>query len=141
MVDNHNDTEYFPELSKTLKIMKLLDQMPTHLIEMFGISKVALSYIFLDDPNSPVPLPTLQPNLIWSLENSITMDKLVAYTPHTGPEYEADNAQVYNLLANSLEGTITMTSITRHKRQRDVRSAYLDLFTQNTGSAKWEKTA
>ena len=32
MVDNHNDPEYLPELSKTFTIMKLLYQMPTHLI-------------------------------------------------------------------------------------------------------------
>ena len=32
MVDKHNDPEYLPELSKTFTIMKILDQMPTHLI-------------------------------------------------------------------------------------------------------------
>ena len=31
MVDNHNDPELLPELSNNFTIMKLLDQMPTHL--------------------------------------------------------------------------------------------------------------
>ena len=68
------------------------------------------------------------------------MDKLVAYTPHTGPSYEADNTQVYNLLDKSLAGTNAMTSITRHQRRRDGSLAYLDLVTHNMGSANWEKT-
>ena len=41
VVDNHNDPESFPELSKTFTIM-----IPTHLIEMLNVSKVALSYVF-----------------------------------------------------------------------------------------------
>ena len=65
--------------------MKLLDQMPTHLREILGVSKVALSYVVRDDLTSLVPLPPFQLNLIWSLENSSMMDELVAYTPHTGP--------------------------------------------------------
>ena len=85
MVNNHNDTEPLPELSSTFTIMKLLDQMPTHLREILGVSKVALYYVVRDDLTSPVPLTPLQPNLIWSLENSSMMDELVAYTPHTGP--------------------------------------------------------
>ena len=68
------------------------------------------------------------------------MDELVAYTPHTGPSYEPDNAQVYNLLSNSLVGTNVMNSITRHQRRRYGRSAYLDLVTHNMGSENWENT-
>ena len=68
------------------------------------------------------------------------MDELVAYTPHTGPSYEEDNVQVYNLLAKSLARTNDMTSITSHHRRRYGRSAYLDLVTYNMGSEKWENT-
>ena len=102
--------------------MKLLDQMPTHLRYMVGVLKVALSYVVQYDPTSPVTLPPLHPNLILSLENYSMMDELVTYTPHTGPPYEADNVQVYNLLAKALAATNAMNSITRHQRQRDVRS-------------------
>ena len=66
-VVNHNGTEPLTELSKKLTILKLLDQMPTNLREMLGVSKVMLSYVVQDDPNSPVPLLPLQPSLIWSL--------------------------------------------------------------------------
>ena len=49
MVEKHTDPESLPELSKTFTIMNLLDNMPTHLREMLGVSKVALSYFFRDD--------------------------------------------------------------------------------------------
>ena len=120
MVENHNDPESFPELSKTFTIMKLPYQMPNDLREMLGLSKVALSYVVRYSSTSPVLLPSLNPNLIWSLEKSCVVDELVAYMPNIGPSYEADNAQVYNLLAKSLSGTNSMTSITRHQRWRDV---------------------
>ena len=68
------------------------------------------------------------------------MDELVAYTPHTGPSYEADNAQLYNLLAKALTGTNDLTSIIRHQRRRDGRLVYLDLVTHGMGSSKWENT-
>ena len=139
MVDNHNYLEYLPELSKTLTIMELLDQIPTHLRETLVVLKVVLSYVVRVDPTSPVPLPPLQPNLIWSLKKSIMMDELVAYTPHKGPSYEEDNAQVYNLLAKALAGTNNTTLITRHHRWRNRRSAYLELVTNNMGSEKWKK--
>ena len=140
MVDNHTDPESLTKLSNTFTIMKLLDQMPTQLSKMVGVQKVALSYIVRYEPTPPDTLPLLQENLIWSLGNSSTMDELVAYTPHTGPSYEEDNVQVYNLLAKSLARTNDMTSITSHHCRRYGRSAYLDLVTYNMGSEKWENT-
>ena len=68
------------------------------------------------------------------------MDEVVAYKPHTGPSYEADNMQVYNLLAKALAGTNTMNSITRHQRRKDLQSEYLDLVTHNIRSENLEKT-
>ena len=65
------------------------------------------------------------------------MDELATYTPHTGPSYEADNVQVYNLLYKALAGTNDMTLITRHQRRRDGRSEYLDLVTHNMGAENW----
>ena len=85
MVDNNNDPESLPKLKNAFTIMKLLDQMPTHLREMLGVSKVAISYVVRDEPTSPVMLLPLQLKLIWSLENSRMTDELFAYTPHTGP--------------------------------------------------------
>ena len=134
MVNNHNDSESLPELINAYTIMKLIDQMHNHLREMLGMSKIVLSYVVRDDPISPVPLPPLQPNLICSFEKSSTTDELIAYTPNTGPSYEADNAQVYNVFSKALAETNDMTSITRHQKWRDKRSAYLDLVTPNMSS-------
>ena len=122
-------------------IMKLLGQMPTYLREMLGVSKVVIYYVVGDEPTSPISLPPLQPNLIWSLENSRMMDELAAYTPHTGPSYESDNAQVYNLLDKALSGTNSIDSITRHQRRRDGRSVYLDIVTHNMGLENRENNA
>ena len=102
---------------------------------MLVILKVALSDVLLHDSNLPVPLPPLQANLIWSLENSIMMDELVAYTPHTGLSYEADNGKVYNLLNKDLSVNNATTSITRHQQRRDGSSDYLNLLTHNIGSS------
>ena len=68
------------------------------------------------------------------------MDELISYFPHEGPAYEADNAQIFNLLATALSGMSAMASITRYQRSRNGRQAYIDLVTHNLGSAKWEKT-
>ena len=48
MVENHNDPELLPEISKSYGIMKCLDQLPTHLSDVLGVSKVALSYVIRD---------------------------------------------------------------------------------------------
>ena len=137
MVENHNEPENLPEISKSYTVMKFLDQFPTHLREMLGVSKVALSYVIREQAEPPQPIAALQPNKPWSVGHESIMEELIELTPHNGPAYEADNAQVYNLLATSLAGTSAMTSITRHQRRRDGRSAYLDLVIHNMGSAKW----
>ena len=140
MIDNHNEPENLPEITKSYTIMKFLDQFPTHLREMLGVSKVALSYVIREEVEPPTPIGALQANKPWSVGLESVMEELIVHTPHEGPTFEADNAQVYNLLASSLAGTSAMTSITRHQRRRDGRSAYLDLVMHNMGSAKWEKT-
>ena len=65
------------------------------------------------------------------------MEELIAYTPHTGPGFNADNTQLYSLLATHLGSA--MASITQYQRRRNGRGAYMDLVTHYKGSAKWEK--
>ena len=139
MVDNHNEPENLPEISKSYTVMKYLDQFPTHLREMLGVSKVTLSYVIRENATPPRTIGALQPNKPWSVGSKSVMEELIKLTPHSGPTFEADNAQVYNLLASNLAGTNVMTSITRHQRKRDGRGTYLDLVIHNLGSAKWEK--
>ena len=140
MVENHNEPESLPDISKTFTVMKYLDQLPTHLREMLGVANVPLAYIIRDTVAPPNLLPALVADRPWSNGKSSIMDELIAHFPHEGPAYEADNAQVFNLLAATLSGTSSMASITRYQRSRNGRQAYLDLVTHNLGSAKWEKT-
>ena len=67
------------------------------------------------------------------------MKELIICTPHTGPSYEADNAEVFSILSKALTGTSAMSSITRFQRARNGRSAYLDLVMHHMGSSKWKK--
>ena len=141
-VDNHNDPDPLPEISKTFNIMKFLDQLPTYLQQVLGVKKVALAYL-VRKTNPPENLPDLiggGAGKPWCSEHESLMEELVAYTPHSGPAYNADNAQLYNLLSAHLGNTSAMASVTRHARRRDSRAAYNDLVTHNMGSAKWEKT-
>lgn len=140
MVKNHNEPEALPEIGKTFTIMKYLDQLPTHLREMLGVAHVPLAYVIRSTVEVPNPLPALVTDKPWSEGKTSIMDELISYFPHEGPAFEADNAQVFNLLAAALSGTSALASITRHQRSRNGREAYLDLVTHNLGSAKWEKT-
>ena len=146
-VENHNDPESLPEISKSYTIMKFLDQLPTYLQQVLGVSKVALAYLVRKetapmDRNPPEMLPELIGGNVprpWSEQHRSLMEELIAFTPHSGPAYDADNAQLYNLLSTHLGNTTAMASITRHGRRRDGRGAYKDLVTHHMGSAKWEK--
>lgn len=139
MVDNHTEPESLDQISKSFTVMKFLDQFPTYLRELHGVSKVALSYIIRENENPPNPLPALVANRPWGGENTSMMDELIINTPHTGPSFDADNARVFAILSKVLTGTNAMTSITRFQRTRNGRGAYLDLVAHNMGSAKWEK--
>ena len=115
-VDNHDDPETLPDISKSFTVMKFLDQLPTYLCDLMGVSKVALSYVIREQANPPNPLPALRAEKPWSDGFTTMMEELVAFTPHDRPNYEADNAQVYSILSHKLSGSSAMTSITKHQR-------------------------
>ena len=147
MVDNHNEPEQLPDISKTYSTMKFLDQLPTYLCEVMGVNKVPLAYVIRNEVAPVNPLPPLIDNVPgtttakpWSDQHESLMDELISFLPHTGPGYLADNAQLFNLLATQLGNTSAMASITQYQRRRDGRGAYKDLVTHYMGSAKWEKT-
>ena len=140
MIDNHNKPESLPEICKSFTIMKYLDQLPTHLRAMLGVANVPLAYVIRQEADAPNPLPALIQDKPWSVGKTSVVEEQIAHFPHEGPAYDADNAQVFNLLATALGGTSAMASITRYQRNRNGRQAYLDLVTHNMGSAKWEKT-
>ena len=139
MVTNHEEPDSLPSISKAFTVVKFLDQLPTYLRELHGVSQVSLSYLIREDATPPNPLPPLLPNVPWSNDRNSIMDELIQFTPHDGPNYEADNARLFGILSKELSGTSSMASITRFQRRRDGRGAYMALVTHNLGTNKWEK--
>ena len=137
-IDEHEDSESMPPVSKVNGIMKALDLIPIHLRERIGTRKVSLSYVIRKDANPP-NLGPLAPNRVTSDEHDTLMDELIAVTPHDGAEYTEDNAKVYQILQEVVNGTSHESSIKQHRRGRDCRSAYLSLVQQNMGSSKWDR--
>ena len=138
MIENHSDPEALPELSKTFGIMKFVDQFPAYLRECKGVSGVPLSYVIRDNAAPPAIEP-LALNRPWSAAYTTLSEELIARSPHTGPSFEDDNANVYRLLQDSIKSTSHMSSISRHQRTRNGRQAFLDLQTHNMGNSKWDK--
>ena len=138
LMDDHEDPEKLPQVSKTFGIVKAMDLVPSHLRDRLGVRKVPLSYVIRDvvaPGDAPLPaarMPTAQ-NF-----NSIS-DELIHYTPHSGDEYAEDNAKVFQILQDMVAGTSYETSVKSYQRRRDGRGAYLALLQHNLGSSKWDK--
>ena len=137
-VDEHEDPEPMPQVSKTNGIMKALDLIPIHLRERIGTRKVSLSYVIRKDANPP-NLQPLANDRVTSGNYETLMDELIAVTPHNGAEYTEDNAKVYQILQEVVNGTSHESSIKQYRRGRDGRSAYLSLVQHNMGSSKWDR--
>ena len=138
-VDNHQEPDSLPDISKSFTVIKFLDQLPTYLRDVLGVSGIALSYVIRHTAIPPVPLPALRANKPWVEAHSSIMEDLIDYAVHEGPAYDDDNAAVFRIISTALAGTSAMVSITKHQRKRNGRQAYLDLVTHNMGSSKWEK--
>ena len=119
--------------------MKYLDQLPTYVRELHGVSQVSMAYLIRESSLPPNPLPGLETNVPWADGHTSLIEELISFTPHTGPNYDADNARLFGILSKSLSGTAAMASITKHQTRRNGRGAYLALITHHLGSAKWEK--
>ena len=139
MVKNHKEPDDLAPISKSFTVVKFLDQLPTYIRALHGVSKVSLAYLIRDISVPPVSLPALDTNVPWSTDHNSVMEELIAFTPHEGPNYDEDNARLYNLLAKALAGTASMASITRYQSKRNECGAYLALVTHNLGTEKWEK--
>jgi len=141
-VENHNDPGPLPEISKSYTVMKYPDQLPNYLREMLGVTKVPLAYLIRERKLTPIEMqpPEELPALIgghapkpWSTGKDTMMDELIEYTPHRGAFYDADNAQLYNILVTHLGNTSAMASITQYQRRRNGKQAYKDLVTHYMG--------
>ena len=94
MIDNHKSRQDMLEINKSFNINKFLDQLPTYLRELLGVSNVALLSVIRDDFTVPENFLPLIANVRWSAPHNNMMDELIRYTPHTGPSYNSDNARV-----------------------------------------------
>ena len=106
-------------ISKTFTVIKCLDQFPTYLRDLHGVSKVSLAYVIRNVVDAPTALPTLRANKPWDITHSNLMEEIITCTPHTGPIYETDNARVFSILSKALTGTSAMSSIARFQRARN----------------------
>ena len=138
LIENHEDPEKLPQVSKSFGIIKAMDMIPGHLRERLGVNKVALSYIIRKD----VAVPALQAqenNSITGADYPSLMDELIARAPHQGGAYTEDNAKVFQIIQDMVAGTTFESSIKAHQRGRNGRGAYLSLCQHNMGSSKWDK--
>ena len=49
MIDDHNDLDKLPEISRTFGTIKEMNLVPSHLRERLGIRKVPLSYVIWEN--------------------------------------------------------------------------------------------
>jgi hypothetical protein len=138
-VDNHDDPDSMPPISKTFGIMKMLEHFPTYLESKLGTSGVALAYVIRESEARPVPLPNQELQKPWSVGFESLVEELIAYAEHTGPTFKTDNATVFCLLQDALAGTQHISLIKPYQRKRDGRGAFLALKLHNLGNSKWEK--
>ncbi len=138
-VDNHDDPDSMPPISKTFGIMKMLEHFPTYPESKLGTSGVSLAYVIRETELAPIPLPRQSHGKPWSEGHDSLMEELIAYAAHTGPTYKTDNATVYRILQDSLAGTQHISSIKPFQSRRDGRGAYEALMLHNLGNSKWEK--
>ena len=138
MLEEHEDPERLPEVSKSFGIVKAMDLLPGHLRERLGVRKIPLSYVIRENV---LPAP-VQAQAIGSATgpdyNSIA-DELIMCVPHTGDEYDEDNAKVFQIIQDLVGGTSFESSIKAHQRNRNGRAAYFALHQHNLGSSKWDK--
>ena len=137
-IDEHEDPESMPPISKTNGIMKAMDVVPVNLRERIGTKKVALNYIIRDNA-TPTLIEPLEVNRVTSNNYETLMDELIDRVPHDGPEYTADNARVYQILQEMVGGSSHEASIKAFRRARDGRAAYFALLQHNLGSSKWDR--
>ena len=138
LVEDHEDPEKLPVVSRNFGIIKAMDLVPTHLRDRLGVLKVPLSYVIRSDEN-PSPIEPLGVSSIHSDAYENLMEELIVTTPLTGTSYTEDNAKVFQIIQDMVTGTSFEASIKAYQRTRDGRSSYMALCQHNMGTSKWEK--
>lgn len=138
LMTDHEDPEKLPIVSKTFGIVKAMDLVPGHLRDRLGSRQVPLSYIIRDEDQTPV-LEALRVDDCVGTGFTSLADELVVHTPHVGSEFVEDNAKVFHIIQDMVQGTSFESSIKSFQRTRNGRGAYRALCQHNLGSSKWDK--
>ena len=120
LVEQHEDPEKLPVVSKTFGIMKALDLVPSHLRERLGVRNVALSYIIRNNA-TPDAIPEQANNSATAEQFNTIMDELIENTPHLGEEYAEDNAKVFQILQDMVSSSSHEFSVKTYQRSRNGR--------------------
>mmetsp|Transcript_22857 Transcript_22857/g.32224 ORF Transcript_22857/g.32224 Transcript_22857/m.32224 type:complete len:131 (+) Transcript_22857:247-639(+) len=104
VIEEHDKPENLPSVSKTFGVMKAIDAIPVYLREWLGTKKIPLSYIICDNV-TPSALLTLATDRITPSRYTSMVDELIEYAPHTGPEYNEDDTQVFQIIQDLVAGT------------------------------------
>ena len=116
LVDDHEDPEKMPVISRNFGIVKAMDQLPTHLREHLGVVKVPLTYV-IREQEAPAALSILEPANIHGIDHEGLMEELIESVPLTGTSYAEDNAKVYQIIQDLVTGTSYETSIKVYQRK------------------------
>lgn len=134
----HEDPEKLPVVTKTFGIVKAMDLLPSHLRDRLGARKIPLAYVIRETQADPNNHPLQRDDCVGDGFDSLA-DELIACTPHTGSEYAEDNAKVFQIIQDMVQGTSYESSIKTFQRSRNGRGAYRALCQHNLGSSKWDR--
>ena len=138
LIEEHDDPDKMPSVDKSFGIIKAMDLLPSHLRDRLGVRKIPLSYVIHDEV-APAPIGHLAVNKATAAEYSSIAEELIACVPLSGDHYNEDNAKVFQIIQDMVNGTSFESSIKAHQRLRNGRAAYLALCQHNLGSSKWDK--
>ena len=135
LMTDHEDPEKLLVVSNTFGIVKVMDLIPGHLRDILGSRNIQLSYIIRDKVTPPALRP-LKLNDCVGEEYSSLAEELVIHTPHVGSECVEDNAKVFQIIQDMVQGTSFKSSIKSFQRSRNGRGAYRALCQHNLSSSK-----
>ena len=124
-----------PGIDKSFSIIKAMDVLSSHLGDRMGIRKVPLSYV-IRTSQLPVALENLHPHKATGESYDTIVEELIQCVPLLGEHFNEDNAKMFQILQEIVNGTTFESSIKAYQKKRDGRSAYLALCQYNLGSAK-----
>ena len=138
LISEHKDPEKMPSVDKSFGIIRAMDLLPSHLRDRLGVRKIPLSYVIWSD-EAPAVIGNLAPNKATSDDYDSIAEELIQCVPLAGDQYNEDNAKVYQIIQDMVNGTSFESSIKAHQRRRNGRAAYLALCQHNLGTSKWDK--